>query len=92
MVPVFWRSCFLKHLLRFEEHDLSFRLAMLWSSISFVTFCRRASCSFSVEIEKLGTRRSAVLLRVSPWLSHLVAIPKMILLLVQVDLVNHSAS
>ena len=32
MAAVFWLSCFLKHLLRLEEHDLSFRLAVLWSS------------------------------------------------------------
>ena len=31
MAAMFFLSCFLKHLLRLEEHDLSFRLAVLWS-------------------------------------------------------------
>ena len=39
-------------------------------SISFATFfCRRASCSFTVEIDIPSLRWSAVLLRVSAWLS-----------------------
>ena len=32
-------------------------------------FCRRASCSFTVEVDTPGTRSSAVLLRISPSLS-----------------------
>ena len=56
MAVVLWLSRFLKHLLRFEEHDLSFRCAVLWSStgillddkagywskvaISFLGYCR----------------------------------------------------
>ena len=177
MAAVLWLSRFLKHLLRFEEHDLSFRCAVLWSStgillddkarywskvaisflgccrtplvledsevlqnsckvrrslfgsylrvivviphwtcwspafhsclqgsvsyaavfsnisLFFVTlFCRRASCSFTLRSKNqvLDSQQCCFgFPRSSP---HLVPIPKMILLLVQVDLVNHFAN
>ena len=32
MAAMVFLSCFLEHLFRLEEHDLSFTLAVLWSS------------------------------------------------------------
>ena len=62
---MFFLSCFLKHLIRLEEHDSSFRLAVLWSSSGILLY-DKAKDQSKVAIGLLLCCRTPRILQIAP--------------------------
>ena len=61
---MFFLSCFLEHVLRLEEHDLSFRCAVFWSSTGILLNDKARDCS-KVAIGLLECCRTPRILQIS---------------------------